>query len=476
MTEERFFEIKEALAKLIKNTIFEGKTYIVGGAVRDLYMGRDIKDVDVVVNIQGGGLKLARHLYNIGALVREPVEYPQYSVSMFVLKDYPDIEIEAVQTRKEQYLDSTSRNPETAFGTIEEDAIRRDLTINALYLNVSTNEVVDLTGGLQDIENHVIKVTNRDPDIVFDDDPLRILRVVRFASRFGWEIEKETWDSMFRNSFRLEIISIERINDEFSKMMVGENPRKALEMLKELELIQYIIPELIPLYNCRQNEYHGYDMVWEHTLDVVENVNIAPASDKLVLRLAALLHDIGKDKTKTIKDGKVHFYGHEFVGAKMVKEILGRLRYSKDIINEVAFLVENHMWFFSFTMDKPNDKVIRRVQYKCKYAERFRDLMLLMQADRLSGPEKYQDPKFFENITTYSNRMVSNNTAMFGYQLPVDGDDIMRVKGIPGGHDVRVIKDALLEHAIKCNPNMSRQSALNFIRGYNLNNKNNKSK
>lgn len=468
MTEDRFFEIKDALGKLIKNTVFEGKTYIVGGAVRDLYMGRDIKDVDVVVNIQGGGLKLARHLYNIGVLVREPVEYPQYSVSMFVLKDYPDIEIEAVQTRKEQYLDSTSRNPETAFGTIEEDAIRRDLTINALYLNVSTDEVVDLTGGLQDIENHVIKVTNRDPDIVFDDDPLRILRVVRFASRFGWEIEKETWDSMFSNSFRLEIISIERINDEFSKMMVGENPRKALEMLKELELIQYIIPELIPLYNCRQNEYHGYDMVWEHTLDVVEKVNSEPARDKLVLRLAALLHDIGKDKTKTIKNGKVHFYGHEFVGAKMVKEILSRLRYSKDIINEVAFLVENHMWFFSFTMDKPNDKVIRRVQYKCKYAERFRDLMLLMQADRLSGPEKYQDPKFFENIMVYNSKMVQENTAMFGYQLPVDGEDIMRVKGIPGGHDVRVIKDALLEHVIKCDPRMSRQSAIKFIRGYNL--------
>ena len=472
MTDYKFFEIKYELQQLIKNTIFEGKTYIVGGAVRDLMMKREIKDIDVVVNIQGGGLKLARHLDNLGMLLHAPVEYPQYSVSMFVLKAFPDVEIEAVQTRKEQYLDSTSRNPETAFGTIEEDAIRRDLTINALYLNVSTNEIVDLTGGMEDINNHVIRVTNRDPDIVFDDDPLRILRVVRFASRFGWEIEKETWDSMFRNSFRLEIISTERINDEFSKMMTGENPRKALEMLKELELIQYIIPELIPLYNCRQNEFHGYDMVWEHTLDVVENVNIGPASDKLVLRLAALLHDIGKDKTKTIKNGKVHFYGHEFVGAKMAKEILKRLRYSNEVVNEVAFLVENHMQFFCFTMDKPNDKVIRRVQYKCQTAERFRDLMLLMQADRLSGPEKYQDPRFFENITTYSNRMVSNDTAMFGYKLPVNGEDIIRIKGIPSGHDVRVIKDALLEHAIKCKPRMSREYAIGFIKGYNINRKN----
>ena len=468
MTIEKFLEIKDYLASAVKNTIFEGKTYIVGGAVRDFVIDHEIKDIDVVVNIQGGGLKLAQHFYNIGLLLHEPVEYPQYSVSMFVFKEFPDVEIEAVQTRKEQYVDSSSRNPETAFGTIEEDAIRRDLTINALYMNVSTNDVVDLTGGLDDIKNHVIKVTNRDPDIVFNDDPLRILRVVRFASRFGWDIEQKTWDSMFRNSFRLEIISIERINDEFSKMMVGENPRKALEMLKELDLIQYIIPELIPLYNCRQNEYHGYDTVWEHTLDVVENVDINPASDPLVIRLAALLHDIGKDNTKTIKNGLVHFYGHEFVSAKMAKEILKRLRYSNEVTNEVAFLVENHMLFFSFTMDNPNDKVIRRVQYKCKTPERFRDLMLLMQADRLSGPEKYQDPRFFDNIITYSNRMVSNGTAMFHYQLPVNGDDIMRIKGIPAGHNVKTIKEALINHVIKCNPKMTRESAIKFIKGYQI--------
>lgn len=470
MTTEKFLEIQDYLAWAIKNTIFEGKTYIVGGAVRDFIMGREIKDIDVVVNVQGGGLKLAQYFYNIGLLLHEPVEYPQYSVSMFEFKEFPGIEIEAVQTRSEKYTDENSRNPETAFGTIEEDCFRRDLTINALYMDVTHYAVCDFTGkGREDIKNHVIRVTNDNPDVVFIDDPLRIIRVVRFASRFGWEIDGPTYEGMKRNVDRLLIISIERINDEFSKIITCDHPRMALDMLREVGAIKYIIPELEDLYDCGQNEFHGFDTVWEHTLDVVENVDINPASNPLVIRLAALLHDIGKPETKSIKNDKVHFYGHEFEGAKMVKEILRRLRYSNDIIKEVAFLVENHMWFFSFTMDKPNDKVIRRVQYKCNTVERFRDLMLLMQADRLSGPEKYQDPKFFENITTYNNRMVSNGTAMFHYQLPVNGDDIMRIKGIPGGHDVRVIKEALINHVIKCNPKMSRESAIKFIKGFNLN-------
>ncbi len=465
MTEERFFQIKEALASMIKNTIFEGKTFIVGGAVRDLMMKKEIKDMDVVVNIQGGGLKLAQHLYNIGKLLREPVEYPQYSVSMFVLKEFPDVEIEAVQTRKEKYVDYGSRNPETAFGSIEEDCIRRDLTINALYLNVSTNDVVDLTGGLQDIDKHIIRVTNQDPDVVFIDDPLRILRVVRFASRFGWEIEKPTFRAMKRNVDRLEIISIERINDEFSKIITCDHPKMALNMLKEVGAMKYIIPEAKALYDCTQNEFHGFDTVWEHTVDFVEALD----SNDLVLRLSAVLHDIGKPQTRSIKNDKIHFYGHEFVSAKIAKEALRRLRYPNEIIKEVAFYVEEHMKFFCFKTDNPNDKVVRRVQYECETQERFSNLMKLMQADRMSVPDKYKEPDFYIIMMNYSSKLIDKKEDMFGYKLPVNGDDIMKIKGIPGGHDVRVIKEALLNHAIKSNPKMSRESAIKFIKGFNIN-------
>ena len=466
MTQDRFFQIKDAIAKLIENTEFADKTFIVGGAVRDLLMDKEIKDIDIVVNLQGGGLKLARYLYDNGILVREPVEYPQYSVSMFVLKEFPDIEIEAVQTRKETYNDYGSRNPDTAFGSIEDDCIRRDLTINALYLNVSNGEIYDYVNGKSDINNHIIRVTNDDPDTVFIDDPLRIMRVVRFASRFGWEIQKQTFRAMKRNVDRLNIISIERINDEFSKIITCDNPKMALNMLREIGAIKYIIPELENLYECRQNEFHGFDTVWEHTVNFIQILK----SNNLILRLAALLHDIGKPDTKTTgKDGKVHFYGHEYASAKIAKEALTRLRYSNDIIKEVAFYVENHMWFFSFKSECPNDKVVRRVQYYCNTVERYENLMKLMQADRMSVPDKYKEPDFFDNIMSYNLKMCLNGTALFEYKLPVDGNDIMRIKGIAGGHDVKVIKEALITYVIKCNPKMTRESAIKFIKGYQLN-------
>lgn len=465
MTEEKFFQIKNALANLIKNTVFEGKTYIVGGAVRDLYMQREIKDIDVVVNIQGGGLKLANHLNNIGKLLREPVMYPQYSVSMFVLKEFPDVEIEAVQTRKEQYLDSNSRNPETAFGTIEEDCIRRDLTINALYLNVSTGEVLDLTGGMADIEQNIIRVTNDNPDIVFEDDPLRILRVVRFASRFGWEIDPPTYEAMKKNVGRLEIITIERINDEFSKIITCDHPKMALNMLKEIGAMHYIVPEAEALYDCTQNEFHGFDTVWEHTVDFVE----ALQSNDLTLRLAAFLHDIGKPNVKCIgnNDGKVHFYMHEYEGAKMAKEILQNLRYSNDIIKDVVFYVKNHMKAFCFKSDAPNIKVVRKMQYDCDTQEKFLKLMTIMQADRMSVPDKYKEPEFFENMKAYDQKLVDEGQAMYGYKLPIDGNDIMEFLGIPGGHKVHELKEMLLNHAIKCDPKLSRESAFKLIKGYN---------
>ena len=430
---EEFFDIKYVLSQLIKNTVFEGKTYIVGGAVRDLYMKREIKDIDVVVNIQGGGLKLAQHLYNIGALLREPVEYPQYSVSMFVLKRFPDVEIEAVQTRKEQYLDSNSRNPETAFGSIEEDCIRRDLTINALYLNVSTSEVLDLTDGMADIDNHVIRVTNDSPDVVFIDDPLRILRVVRFASRFGWDVEKNTFEAMKRNVDRLSIISVERVNDEFSKIITCDHPKMALNMLKEIGAMHYIVPEAEALYECRQNEFHGFDTVWEHTVDFVE----ALQSNDLELRLAAFLHDIGKPATRSVgKDGKVHFYLHEFEGAKMTKDILQNLRYSNDVIKDVVFYVKNHMKAYCFKADAPILKVVRKMQYDSESQEKFLKLMLIMQADRMSVPDDYKEPDFYEKMKAYDQKLVDEGNAVYGYKLPVNGNDIMEFFHIPGGHEV----------------------------------------
>lgn len=465
MTISEFQEIKEALKEAIRGTDYENRTYIVGGAVRDMVMGVEIKDIDMVVNIPNGGLKLAKYLFNAGYLVHEPIEYPQYSVSMFVLKEFPDVEIEAVQTRSEKYTDSNSRNPETAFGSIEEDCIRRDLTINSLYMNVVTDEILDLTGrGIDDINNHIIRVTNNDPDIVFVDDPLRILRIVRFASRYGWKIDGPTYEAMKRNVDRLSIISIERINDEFSKIIICNHPKMALNLLRDIDAIKYIIPELESLYDCTQNEWHGFDTVWEHTMDFIQVIE----SNDLVLRLSALLHDIGKPATRTVKDGKIHFYSHEMKGAEIAKDVLLRLRYPNDVIKEVTFYIRNHMSFYSFTSDNPNPKVIRRVQYECRTVDRFKNLLKLMQADSLSVPDKYKDPDLYKNIMCYSDKMVENETSMFSYELPVNGDDIMRIKLIQPGPQVKKIKDMLIEHAIKHDPKMDYKKVVNLIRNFKL--------
>ena len=465
MTIDKFHKIKEALKEAISSTDYENRTYIVGGAVRDMVMGAEIKDIDIVVNIPNGGSKLAHYLYNAGYLVRELVEYPQYSVSMFVLKEFPDVEIEAVQTRSEKYTDSNSRNPETAFGSIEEDCIRRDLTINSLYMNISTDEILDLTGrGLNDIKNHIIRVTNNDPDIVFVDDPLRILRVIRFASRYGWKIDGPTYEAIKRNVDRLHIISIERINDEFSKIITCDHPKMALNLLRDIDAIKYIILELESLYDCTQNEWHGFDTVWEHTMDFIQVLE----SNGLVLRLSALLHDIGKPATRTVKDGKIHFYGHEIKGAETAMDILKRLHYSNEIIKEVSFYIRNHMRFYSFTSDNPNPKVIRRVQYECRTVDRFKNLLKLMQADSISVPDQYKDPNLYKNIIEYSVKMVDDETDMFNYELPVNGDDIMRIKLIQPGPQVKKIKDMLIEHAIKHDPKIDYKKAVNLIRNFKL--------
>ena len=163
---------------------------------------------------------------------------------MLHLKAFPEVELEFVQTRKEKYIDHTCRNPETAFGTIEEDCMRRDLTINALYTNVSTGEIVDITGkGVEDLKGHIIRTPNT-PDVIYDDDPLRILRCIRFASRYGWEIEKETYDGMKRNVHRLAIITKERVKDELDKMLTCRHPVMAMELLRQTGVMHYVIPEL----------------------------------------------------------------------------------------------------------------------------------------------------------------------------------------------------------------------------------------
>ena len=460
MTHELYIQICNYLQDIIEGTPFENTVFICGGAVRDEIMGQPIKDIDLCVELENGGIDFANWLHRRGLLSFPPVVYPTYGTAMFQLTAFPDVELEVVQTRKEQYKDKNSRNPEVVFGSLKDDCFRRDLTINSLYYDISKNVYIDLTDkGFHDIENHVIRTTG-EPDVIFLDDPLRILRVCRFSSRYEWEIEETTLESMKRNVDRLSIITKERIQDEFNKMLVCGNPVMALNLIKEIGAMKYIIPELEETYGLKQNKYHFGD-VWEHTLKVVENTR-----NDLELRMAALLHDIGKINTRTVDDnGNVHFYKHELVSAEMCDTILRRLKYSNDFIQTVQILVKNHMRTKNFGNDCSHmkDKTLRKMQYEL--GDDMMKCLELIDADNKAHAPEYCMPNQVENIFNRLEQLRKEGTSMENYKLPVNGDDIMEVLGIEPCATVKGCLNWLLKFAFN-NPKISREELLKKIKQY----------
>ena len=247
MTAVDFMSIMVELLNLLKGSRFEGHVFAVGGSVRDLVMQSEIKDIDLVVDLPNGGIDLALYLDGLGCLTHKPVTYPTYGTCMFTLNKFPDVELEAVHTRGEQYHDKNSRNPETFFAGIDADSVRRDLTINALYYDVFNANFADPTGkGMDDIRNRVIRTSNTDPNIVFDDDPLRILRVVRFSAKYGWGIERKTMKAMKRHADRLSIISRERITQELVNMLKTKHPSYAMGVITDLGLWKVVTGTDLP--------------------------------------------------------------------------------------------------------------------------------------------------------------------------------------------------------------------------------------
>jgi len=433
MTKDKFLEICYYLKHILNGSDFIGNTYVVGGAVRDFVMGNKIKDIDLVVSLPSGGINLANWLYNNDFLIYKPVLYPTYGTSMFQLKEFPDIELEAVQTRKEQYKDKNSRNPVTSYGTLYEDAMRRDLTINALYYSIDCGKIEDVTGnGLNDIDKHIIRVTS-DPDTVYQDDPLRILRCIRFSSRFGWQINESTFAGMVRNVDRLEIITKERISDELDKILLTRKPSIAMNTIKSIGAMKYVIPELVNTYDLTQNKYHDYNTVWEHTMMVLDNT-----SPTLELRMAALLHDIGKIKTRTVdEDGTVHFYQHEIVSADMCDTILRRLKYSNDFIRLIQVIVKNHMRMKCFGDDISKMKDSSLLKFEYETGKNFINCLDLIDADNQSHDKQYCMPHQVQRIKEKAKELEGKGISMFDYKLPINGDDVMEALGIPPSADVK---------------------------------------
>jgi len=432
-TDKMFEKIKQ----LIKGTKFENNVYLVGGCVRDIIMGVLPNDYDIVVSIPNGGIELANYIFkNVGhSECSTPVVYPTYGTAMIKLDN---IDLEFVQTRKEQYHLDT-RNPECVFGTLEEDAFRRDLTINALYKNLSTNEILDPTGkGFNDIGNYIIRTTSN-PDIIFSDDPLRMLRVLRFASRYMWGIDNDTYNGIIKNVERINIITKERIRDEINKLLLCQIPSIGFNHLLQTGLLERIIPSLAGLKRIPQNKYHCDD-VWEHTMSVLDKTK--PILEN---RLSALLHDVGKIFTFSKVDDKIHFYNHETVGAEATIKIMQCLKYPNDIINIVSKVIKNHMitkfWGKDFnSFCKKIDYNIRKLQYEFKNEKDLEILFDVIDADNKSHSPEYCLPDQINRIRFKSKMFIHYGVDGFNIKLPVNGYDIIGYLDIEEGvHDGKMV-------------------------------------
>lgn len=457
--------ILKFLAKLLKGTEYEGKTFLAGGAVRDEIMGKPIKDIDIVVSKENGGIEFANWITKKTGTYREgsnPVVYERFGTAKFNLNglkvgdvDLGSVDIEVVMTRGEKY-EKGSRKPEVVYADLKDDAFRRDLTVNSLFKDIVSGEIKDLTGkGLDDIKRGVVR-TPTNPDDTFKDDPLRMLRVVRFAVKYKWKMPVYMLKALKRNSDMLKNISTERIRDELNKILMTDNPDIGLKLLTWSGLNKYVIPELDACKGVKQNEYHKHD-VYEHILEVVKNT-----PPNLTARLASLMHDIGKPATKsTDEDGKVHFYGHEDVGADMAEDILRRLRYTNDEIKSVSNIVKNHMRLKQTGKDgsKASPKMLRK--FVVALGNDLGPALKTMHADNISHKEEASMPEQIPNILNQIKSLKSD-TNLDKPNLPVNGNDIMKHLNIKPGPQIKSYLDIVMNAWYK-NPKIDKQKALSLV-------------
>ena len=464
----RYFN-NEDLAHLLNNDVFRSiseaadslgvECYVVGGYVRDLFLERNTNDIDVVV--VGSGIQVAETLKkNIGKKAHLSV-FRNFGTAQLKYKTKSDTDskqseeiiVEFVGARKESYSHD-SRKPMVEDGTLEDDQNRRDFTINALAICLNKNrfgELVDPFCGLEDMEDGIIR-TPLDPEVTFDDDPLRMMRCIRFATQLNFYIEEETFDAIKRNVERIQIISGERIQEELNKILLSPYPSKGFYYLRESGLLDILLPELCALDNVETRNGRSHKNNYYHTLEVLENVAKRDKGN-LWLRWAALLHDIGKPKCKRWDPIQGWtFHNHKLVGAKMVANIFRRLKLPLDMkMKYVQKMVDLHMRPIAIADDGVTDSAVRRLLNDA--GDDIDDLMLLCEAD-ITSKNQQRKQMFLDNFKMVREKLEDLKKRDYKRLLQpcIEGNEIMEMFNLPPGREVgtlkQVMKDAVLDNRV----------------------------
>ena len=435
LPDHRIFEvIAEASAKL------KVETYVIGGFVRDLVLKRPSKDIDVVCVGDGG--ELAQKVADLLPEKPKVTIFKNFGTAMLRAEDW---EVEFVGARKESYR-SSSRKPEVSPGTLLDDLNRRDFTINALGISLNKETyglLIDHFDGIGDINRKLIK-TPLNPDITFSDDPLRMMRAIRFATQLNFDIEPDTYDAITRNKERISIISKERITEELNKIILAKTPSYGFKLLYQSGILELIFPKMTQLHGVETINGNSHKDNFYHTLQVLDNV--AKESDNLWLRWAAIMHDIAKPDTKRYSE-KVGwtFHGHEDKGARLVPKLFAELKLPlNEHMRFVQKLVKLHLRPIALVKDAVTDSAVRRLLFEA--GPDIDDLMLLCNAD-ITSKDHNKVKKYLQNFKKVSQKMkqVEETDKLRNFQPVITGEIIMNTFGIKPSREVGIIKESLTE-------------------------------